>query len=62
MSDWLADLATTHIARNRSHFTDYIINPKEIDEIMPGMPPKTLRWGTINIQFLAKNKIHLAQL
>src|SRR5882724_4816603 len=29
MSNWLADSAAmTHIARNRSHFTDYIIEPK----------------------------------
>ena len=26
------------------------------------MPLKILGWGTINIQFLAENKIHLAQL
>jgi len=62
-SDWLANsVATTHIARNRSHFIDYIIKPKEIDGIVLGMPLKILGWGTINIQFLAENKIHLAQL
>jgi len=41
---------------------DYIIEPKEINMIMPGMLLKIPEWGTIYIQFLSKNKIHLAQL
>src|SRR5882724_13091034 len=47
-SDWLADsAATTHIARNRSHFTDYISKPNEIQGISLGSPLKTIRRGTI---------------
>jgi len=40
MSDWLANL--THIARNKSHFTDYISEPNEIQGIAPGSPLKTI--------------------
>src|SRR6266481_3257334 len=56
-SDWLANsAATTHIARNRSHFTDYISELNEIKGITLGSPLKTIRRGTIKIDFLVKNK------
>src|SRR6266481_6414488 len=56
-NDWLADsAATTHIARNRSHFMDYISKPNEIEGIAPGSPLKTIGRGTIKIDFLVKNK------
>ena len=56
-SDWLADsVATTHITRNRSHFTDYITEPNEIEGIAMGSPLKTIGRGTIKIDFLVKNK------
>ena len=57
VSDWLADsAATTHIARNRSHFMDYITEPNEIEGIALGLPLKTIGRGTIKIDFLVKNK------
>src|SRR6266481_2072124 len=56
-SDWLADsAATTHIARNQLHFTDYISKLNEIEGIAPGSPLKTIGRGTIKIDFLVKNK------
>ena len=56
-SDWLADsAATTHIARNKSHFTDYITKPNEIEGVTPGSPLKTIGRGTIKLDFLVKNK------
>src|SRR6266481_4178370 len=64
-SDWLANsVATTHIARNRSHFMDYISEPNEIEGIALGSPLKTIRRGTIKFDFLvkSKNKIFTVQL
>ena len=64
-SDWLANsVATTHIARNRSHFTDYTSEPNEIQGIALGLPLKTIGRGTIKIDFLVKyqNKIVTVQL
>ena len=56
-SDWLADSAeTTHIARNKLCFTDYITKPNEIEGITPGSPLKTIGRGTIKLDFLVKNK------
>ena len=56
-SDWLANsAATTHIARNRSHFTDYISKLNEIKGIVPGLPLKTIGRGTIKLDFLVNNK------
>ena len=56
-SNWLANLAATmHIARNKSHFTDYITEPNEIEGIAPGSPLKTIGRGTIKLNFLVKNK------
>ena len=52
-SDWLADLAaTTHIARNQSHFMDYISKLNENEGIAPGSPLKTIGRGTIKLDFL----------
>ena len=56
-SDWLADsAATTHIARNKSHFMDYITELNEIEGIAPGSHLKTIGRGTIKLDFLVKNK------
>ena len=56
-SDWLADsVATTHIARNRSHFKDYISEPNEIHGIMLGLPLKTIGRGTLKMDFFVKNQ------
>ena len=56
-SDWLADsVVTTHIARNKSHFTDYITEPNEIEGIVPGSPLKMIGRGTMKLDFLVKNK------
>src|SRR6266481_1991759 len=56
-SDWLADsAATTHIARDRLHFMDYISELNEIEGIALGSPLKTIGRGTIKIDFLVKNK------
>src|SRR6266481_8844133 len=42
-SDWLADsAATTHIARNRLHFMDYISEPNKIKGIALGSSLKTI--------------------
>jgi len=40
-------VAMTHIARNRSHFMDYINKPNEIQGISLGLPLKTFGRGTI---------------
>jgi len=47
VSDWLDAVAMTHIARNRSHFIDYINEPNEIQGISLGLPLKTFGRGTI---------------
>jgi transposase InsO family protein len=51
-TDWLADsAATTHIARDRKHFSEYHDEPSQVEGIVPGTMLQVLGWGTVPLEF-----------
>ena len=62
-SDWFADSATTtHITRNKTTSTNYLVEPLTIEGITPGAILWTHGWGTLTNEFKVKNKIYTTTL
>jgi len=62
-SDWLADSATmTHIAKNRSDFTEYMEMASEIEGITPGAALQTKGNSSVGLDFKVNHKIYSIML